>query len=621
MKLRMPEMPPATLLTALEGYNLLPAIVFMPTRRRCDKAASEAALARPTGNDRRREARREFMRSFVEQHPEVRGHRHWDTIVRGGVASHHAGHIPAWKLVIERLMSAGLLDAIFATATVAAGVDFPARSVVLTGADARSASGWRPLSASELQQMTGRAGRRGRDNVGFVIAAPGLHQDPLAIAELLRATPDPLVSQFRATYTTLLNLLDAFGTFAHVREIAERSFAHRDGVQRLVQLEKTRTDSHRNIEERLNEAGCDLPVSTVLGLERLIGARARLQEAKPQTRAELFSRWLNEVVKPGRVVGVGRSGRRLVMVTEKRDGNIRGVREDGSSASFPQERVGRVYSPIYRLRDHDIEDAFEEIHERGRELVLHEPRLRDIYEEETDALKIVDDSIENLLPADLAGPDRLRCTQVLWELHETAEDYERATRQIEAVREEVWLPFEQRARVLSVFGYLDFDAEKVTERGRWLADLHIDRPLLVGEALESGLFKALDLKQLAGIMAALTADEERDYGDLELDDDIVTSLSRFEDIGFKVSAEEWKYGVEPAPELNFSAAGAAVLWADGVEWSEVVRQTRAEEGDLFRMFSRTGEALLQIAGLRRTHPQAAQMAATAAEVVLREPIR
>lgn len=617
----MPEMPPATLLMALEGYNLLPAIVFMPTRRRCDKAASEAALARPVGSDRRREARREFMRSFVEQHPEVRGHRHWDTIIRGGVASHHAGHIPAWKLVIERLMSAGLLDAIFATATVAAGVDFPARSVVLTGADARTASGWRPLSASELQQMTGRAGRRGRDNVGFVVAAPGLHQDPERIAQLLKAAPDPLVSQFRATYTTLLNLLDAYGTFAHVREIAERSFSHRGSVRQLSQLETIRNESEQTIQRRLKESGYDLPVSTVLGLERLIGARARLQEAKPQTRAEVFSRWLNEVVKPGRVVGVGRSGRRLVMVTEKRDGNIRGIREDGSSASFPQERIGRVYSPVYRLREHDIEHAFEEIHERGRELTLPEPRLRDVHAEETDALKILDDSIENLLPPHIAGPDRLRCTQLLWELHETAEDYERAKRRIESLREEVWLPFEQRAKVLSVFEYLDFDAEKVTERGRWLADLHIDRPLLVGEALESGLFNSLDLKQLAGIMAALTADEDRDYGDLELGDDIVTSLSRFEDIGFKVSAEEWKYGVDPSPELNFSAAGAAVLWADGVSWSEIVRQTRAEEGDLFRMFSRSGEALLQVAGLHRTHPKAAQMASAAAEIVLRDPIR
>jgi superfamily II RNA helicase len=621
MKLRMPEMPSATLLSALESYNLLPAIVFMPTRRRCDQAASEAALARRDPNESRREARREFMRSFVEQNPEVRGHRHWDTIIRGGVASHHAGHIPAWKLVIEKLMSAGLLDAIFATATVAAGVDFPARSVVLTGADARTAGGWRPLSASELQQMTGRAGRRGRDNVGFVVAAPGLHQDPARIAQMLKAQPDPLTSQFRATYTTLLNLLDAYGTFAGVREIAERSFAYRDYARQMGQLEKTRHQSEEKIDAGLKEAGCDLPVSVVLGLERLIGARARLQEAKPQSRAELFHRWLDEVVKPGRVVGVGRASRRLVMVTEKRDSTVRGVREDGTNASFPQERIGRVYSPVYRLRDDEIERAFDEVRERGRELVLHEPRLRDAYAEETDALQVLDDTIENLLPPHINGAERKRCTEVLWELHETAEDYERASRRIEALREEVWQPFEQRAKVLAVFGYLDYEAEKVTERGRWLADLHIDRPLLVGEALESGLFNSLAPKQLAGIMAALTADEDRDYGELELDDDIVTSLSRFEDVGFKVSAEEWKYGVEPAPDLNFSAAGAAVHWANGAVWSQIVRETRAEEGDLFRMFSRTGEALLQIAGLRRTHPQAAEMAAAVAETVLRDPIR
>jgi superfamily II RNA helicase len=618
MKLRMPEMPPATLLAALEGYNLLPAIVFLPTRRRCDQAATEAALTRRDPNDSRREARRDFMRAFVQQHEEVRGHRHWDTIIRGGVASHHAGHIPAWKLVIEKLMSAGLLDAIFATATVAAGVDFPARSVVLTGADARTASGWRTLSASELQQMTGRAGRRGKDNVGFVVAAPGLHQDPQRIAQLLKAPPDSLVSQFRATYTTLLNLLDAYGSFVSVREIAERSFAYRDFAWQITQLERSRDESEQKIRSALNETGCDLPISVVLGLERLVGIRTRLQEAKPQTRAEVFHRWVNEVVKPGRIVGVGRSGRRLVMVTEKRDGSVRGLREDGSTASFPQERIGRVYAPLYRLREEDIERAFEEIRERGKELTLTEPRLRDADAEETDALKIIDDSIENLLPP---NANKARCTEVIWELHTTAEDFERASRRIEALREEVWSPFEQRAKVLAGFGYLDFQSQKVTERGRWLADLHIDRPLLVGEALENGLFNSLEPKQLAGIMAALTADEDRDYGELELDDDVVTSLARFEDIGFKVSAEEWKHGLEPAPELNFSAAGAAVHWAGGTDWSQVVRETRAEEGDLFRMFSRTGEALLQIAGLRRTHPAAANMAAVVAEMVLREPIR
>src|SRR5262249_28729968 len=162
------------------SYNLLPAIIFLPTRRRCDEAASEAALSRRSIADDRREVRRDFMRSYVEQNPEVRDHRHWDTIVRGGVASHHAGHMPAWKLVI-----AGLLDAIFATATVAAGVDFPARTVVITVADRRTNRGWESLTASELQQMTGRAGRRGKDKVGFAIAAPGPHQNPQRIAELL----------------------------------------------------------------------------------------------------------------------------------------------------------------------------------------------------------------------------------------------------------------------------------------------------------------------------------------------------------------------------------------------------------------------------------------------------
>ena len=621
MKLRMPEMPSATLLAALAEYRLLPAIVFMPTRRRCDQAASEAALTRRDPIERRREERREFMRAFVDEHPEIRNHRHWDTIIRGGVASHHAGHIPAWKLVIEKLMSAGLLDAIFATATVAAGVDFPARTVVLTGADARSNSGWRALSASELQQMTGRAGRRGRDNVGFVIAAPGLHQDPEKIAELLSAPPDPLVSQFRSTYTTLLNLLDAYGSFARVREIAERSFAYRDSTHRINELEKIKEASEQRIESKLSEAACGLSLSTVLGLERLTSARSRLQDSKPQSRVELFHRWIDEVVKPGRVVGIGRSGRRLVMIIEKRDGNVTGIREDGRGATFPFERIGRVYSPVYRLREDDIDRAFEEIRERGKELVLGEPRLRDAQSEEVDALNLLEDAIEKLLPAEMNDGERTRCTELLWELRESAEEHERATRRIEVLRERVWEPFEHRARVLSVFGYLDFAAEKVTERGRWLADLHIDRPLLVGEALESGLFNELDPKQMAGIMAALTADEDRDYGELVLDDDVVTSLAKFEDIGFKVANEEWKYGVEPAPELNFSAAGAAVHWAGGTAWSQIVRETRAEEGDLFRMFSRTGEALLQVAGLHRSHPQAAQAAATVADMVLREPIR
>lgn len=617
----MPEMPPGILLAALGSYNLLPAIVFLPTRRRCDQAASDAAHTRRDPNDERREARREFMRGFVIENPEVRGHRHWDTILRGAVASHHAGHIPAWKLAIEKLMSAGLLDAIFATATVAAGVDFPARTVVLTVADARTGSGWRQLTASELQQMTGRAGRRGKDNVGFVVAAPGLHQDPERIAQLLKASPDPLISQFRATYTTLLNLLDAFGSFAQVREIAERSFAHRADAQRIAHLQKAKEENEEIIRARLGQVGCDLPASAAAGLERLVSARNHLQEGRPRSRAEVLRRWLDSVVQPGRVVGIGRSGKRLVMVTQRQNGNVSGIREDGRPASFPLERIGPVYSVVYPLKEPFIEDAFAEVHEKGKELIIREPRLHEARAEESDALNLIDAAIESITPSYLREAEKRICSEALWASLPDAEAMQNATRQIEVLRDEVWLPFEQRARVLAAFGYLDFAAQRVTGRGRWLADLHIDRPLLVGEALESGLLKLLDIVRLTAIVAALTADEDRDYGELELDDAIVNTLAQFEDIGFQVANEEWKYGVEPAPELNFSAAATAARWAGGVDWPTLVQETRAEEGDLFRLLSRAGEALLQVAGLGKAHPEAARTAARAAELVLREPLR
>jgi superfamily II RNA helicase len=617
----MPEMPPAQLLAALKSYDLLPAIVFLPTRRRCDEAASEAALARRDDRAERLNARREILREFVVEHPEVRGHRHWDTIIKGGVAAHHAGHIPAWKLAIERLMTKGLLDAIFATATVAAGVDFPARTVVITNVDARTSGGWRLLSASELQQMTGRAGRRGRDRVGFIVAAPGLHQDPERIAQLLESPPDPLQSQFRATYSTLLNLLDAYRSFAGVREIAERSFAYRETARRITRLERERDESERHIRERLDEAGCHLPISVARGLERLASARQRLLETLPQTRAEVLYRWLDEVVVPGRIVGVGRNGRRLLLVMRRRGGNLIGMREDGRGANLSLERVGRVYANTYPLTEDTIEAAFDEVRAQGGELALKEPRLRDARAEEDDAVNIINDMIDRLAPGDFNADEKSICAEALWSVIEDAEAVERSERRIEALRAEVWQPFERRARVLDHFGYLDFARERVTERGAWLADLHVDRPLLVGEALENGLFASLDDVRAAALAAALAADAERDYGELALDDTLVGALARFEEVAYKVATEEWQQGLEPGPEINFSAAAAAARWAGGAEWAELVHETRAEEGDLVRMLSRTGESLLQIAGLKAAQPAAARTAARAAEAILREPVR
>ena len=227
----------------------------MPTRRKCDEAAAEVAADKAQKTDAEKQRKRqEIYDRYVLENPEIRSHKHRKIILQSGVAAHHAGHIPAWKLLVEKMMSAGLLEAIFATSTVAAGVDFPARTVVLSQADTRSNDGWRPLRASELQQMTGRAGRRGRDQVGFVVLAPAQFQNPPLIATLLKSPPDALQSKFRATYSSLLNLLDAFKEFSQVREIAEKSFAFRDTARQIEDTNRRKNKRLENLQKKLNES-------------------------------------------------------------------------------------------------------------------------------------------------------------------------------------------------------------------------------------------------------------------------------------------------------------------------------------------------------------------------------
>ncbi len=618
---RAPEIPPHRLVSALRGLNLLPAIVFMPTRRKCDESASEVAADRSQKTDPDRQARRQALfDTYVVDNPEIRNHKHRKILVNAGVASHHAGHIPAWKLLVEKMMSAGLLNAIFATSTVAAGVDFPARTVVISNADTRGNDGWRPLSVNELQQMTGRAGRRGKDNVGFVILAPGQFQNPRKIAELLKTKPDPLESRFRATYTSLLNLLDAFGDFEHLREIAEKSFAFRDTRRKVEKMEREANDLEENLNIALGGNEFGFTVDDLRGFERLTAASTRLNESLPATRAELRHNWLRDNVIAGRLVSQGRSGKRFFIVLNVSGEKVSAMRDDGHGASFPLSRVNRVYEKVYGLRGDDLDEAFMETIE-GSNPPLAEPKLKFKAAGTDDAAQLLNSSVERIFPADISGEQKQAAYQFLWQNREAVERIERTKRDVRILRSDIWLPFERRAMVLDHFGYVDFPAEKVTPTGKWLADVRVDRPLLVGEALRHGIFEGLEHRHLAGLMASLAADSERNYGELYLSDPLVDILAEFEDIIYEVSKIEWKFGIEPAEEINFSAAAAAERWADGMEWNDLVARTKAEEGDLVRLLSRTGEALLQVANLRDSNPEAAQRAFETADIMLREPIR
>ena len=616
----MPEIPPPQLLATLRGFNLLPAIIFLPTRRRCDESAMEVALKKQSSNIEKETERQRIFDEYVVENPEIKKHKHRNILLRSGIAAHHAGHIPAWKLLIEKMMSAGLLDAIFATSTVAAGVDFPARSVVLSFADTRGNDGWRAFQASELQQMTGRAGRRGKDNVGFVVLAPSNFQNPPKIAQLLKSPPDALQSQFRATYSSLLNLLDAYKSFEKVREIAEKSFAFRHTARRIVELENKRFKRLESVTKKIDESGLHLSFADVLGFYILTNVRNRLQEKLPITRAEMRHKWLAENVIAGRVVSHGRSGKRFFIVLNVHGEKVLAMKEDGNGTNFALDRVSRVYANKYALKDDAIERAFFDIYENKNE-PLQEPKIKFDRTDSDEAVEIINSLIEKFSSGDLSEIEKLHTTSLLWESVNDADFITKIERDISFLRDEVWLPFEHRAKVLHHFGYLNFPSQIVTESGKWLADLRVDRPLLVGEALSNGLFEELEIKHVAGLMGALAGDSDRNYGELYLSDKLLEVVGKFEESVFKISNIEWKFGVEPAPEMNFSAAATAEAWANGMAWDELVSRTKAEEGDLVRLLSRTGEALMQIANLRKSNPKAAEIARQTAEIILREPIR
>ncbi len=189
----------------LRRYNLLPAIFFLKSRAECDRAVSHSKPVTRDPEDQ--EAFERDLESCLERFPYLRGHRSLLDLQTSRVAAHHAGHLPAWKVLVEQMMLKGHLEAIFATSTVAGGVNFPARTVVLIQSDRFNGKEFQELSATDLQQMIGRAGRRGKDLVGFALVVPGPYQDPGLILRRFSSPPDPIESQLRINFSMVLNLL------------------------------------------------------------------------------------------------------------------------------------------------------------------------------------------------------------------------------------------------------------------------------------------------------------------------------------------------------------------------------------------------------------------------------
>ncbi len=219
------KLPPfAEILDVLAHYDLLPAIFFLKSRSDCDQAIKLCNGKMLKNDQQRRRDLLDCLDELVKDRPHLKKHHQRKYLEITGTAAHHSGHLPAWKVVVETLMAKGLLYAMFATSTVAAGVNFPARSVVVLNSDRFNGVEFMPLTSSEFQQMTGRAGRRGMDNIGFGIMLPGRHMDLTHIANLHVRKPSDIESRININFSMVLNLLLSH-TPEQIKTLLDKSFA------------------------------------------------------------------------------------------------------------------------------------------------------------------------------------------------------------------------------------------------------------------------------------------------------------------------------------------------------------------------------------------------------------
>ncbi|MCU1533559.1 MAG: ATP-dependent helicase [Glaciihabitans sp.] len=246
----------------LESKNLLPAIFFVFSRVGCDSAVRQVLRAgvRLTDAKERDEIRaivEDRCRTLRDEDLAVLGYWEWLEGLERGVAAHHAGMLPAFKEVVEELFRLKLVKVVFATETLALGINMPARTVVLEKLEKFNGEARVPITPGEYTQLTGRAGRRGIDVEGHSVIQWFDGLDPQAVASLASRRTYPLNSSFRPTYNMAVNLIDQFGR-DRTREVLESSFAQFQADRAVVDLARKVRGQQESLDGYAKSMACHL---------------------------------------------------------------------------------------------------------------------------------------------------------------------------------------------------------------------------------------------------------------------------------------------------------------------------------------------------------------------------
>lgn len=628
-------LPRPEVLLRLDEEGLLPAITFIFSRAGCDSALAQCLRSRL---DLGREEERDEVDRIIERHTgdlprgdlEVLGYWEWREALHRGLAAHHAGMLPAFRHTVEELFVRGLVRAVFATETLALGINMPARTVVLERLVKFNGETHAELTPGEYTQLTGRAGRRGIDVEGHAVVLWQPEVDASAVAGLASTRTYPLRSSFRPGYNMSINLIDRMGA-GESRALLERSFAQFQADRSVVGLVRGIERNEGQLTKLRDQlGGADGGVLDYIELRERISQRER--QLAQQRRADRRGAAADALtaLRRGDVVAIPtgrRAGLAVILEPDATPGDPRPLvlTEDKwagrvSVADFPTPAEALGHMRLPRRVDHRTARARRDLASALRSTGIAAPGRggrRGSRAEAADDRELT--TLRRTLRAHPAHrrPDREQLCRV-------GERYNRMKRETESMRQKVAATTNSLARtfdrivgLLQERGYVA-DGE-VTADGRRLARIYTESDLLVAECLRQGLWRGLGPAELAAVVSALVYESRQEVGLIGATgptQPIRRALEATLAVWTDLRADESRHRLPPTREPDPGFVAAVHLWARGDGLADALlaggdNGSPLSAGDFVRWCRQVIDLLDQIHGTADD----AEVASTAAKAV------
>ncbi|HEY2832546.1 MAG TPA: DEAD/DEAH box helicase [Sporichthyaceae bacterium] len=619
----------AEVVLRLDRAALLPAITFIFSRAGCDAAVEQCLRAGLRLNtDDERDAVRRLAEITAASIPEsdlaVLGYRGWLEGLERGIAAHHAGMLPAFREVVEDLFVRGLVKAVFATETLALGINMPARAVVLEKLVKFNGETHADITPGEFTQLTGRAGRRGIDVEGHAVVLwqPGL--DPRTVAGLASARTFPLRSSFRPSYNMAVNLVGQLGR-DRARALLETSFAQFQADRSVVGLAAQIRKQDDLLARQIAADACDRgDFSEYFALRAALSerenelARQRSRDGRARIASSLDKLRRGDVivVPRGRFAGIAvvldpgpaDEGPRPTVVTADRQ--YRRLSE--ADFAGPVEPLGRVriagsFNPRSPQARRDLASTLQH---KGFRADSSRPRK---------APAGGDDPEVSRLRRELRAhpchscPDREEHARRAHGRQQLCRDTEKLRVQVQNRTGTIARTFDRVCAVLDARGYLDGD--RVTDQGRRLSRLWTELDLLTAECLRRRVWQDLTPAELAGCVSMLVYESRRadDDGPPRLPEGRVReALTEMTRLWGELDRVEKDHRVSFLREPDLGFVSVAYRWANGRALDAVLRDADLSAGDFVRWCKQLIDLLGQIAAAAEQETAAIAQAAIAA---------